>query len=497
MIPSTCSPCFILPFAIYKRKDVYIMALTTAATKCGVLRGIPGRRPSTTVFKGVPYAKPPVGDLRFAPPQPPAPWEGELLCDRYSPSAIQRKPFADPDVREISEDCLYLNIWTPAESSDERLPVLFWVHGGGFVTGCGTSPEFDGEAFNKRGVILVTFNYRLGALGYLALPELFEKHGTAGNNGLLDQIAALRWVQANIAAFGGDPDNITVFGFSAGGMSTRMLMCSPLSRDIMKRVIVESGSGITDSDYYRPLKEKLDICVRGMKRLGWTMEDLMTRDASEVFDRLQDATIGELEFWEKSVFQPNTDGFSLLETPGVSIWKGDCADIPVIAGSASGDNGWIKIIRHEVPDEAMIPAFVYSRGVAWAQRNADTGRRPIYTYHFERTQPQKRWASETNRTPHGSEIVYVMGTLNHDDFGDYDYELSDLLCSYWSNFAKTGDPNGDGLPEWTPYAADHRVSLHITDDGCRVEQLMKTEAAERAIRFVAEHPGVIRSLDGI
>lgn len=473
------------------------MALITAVTKYGILRGVCGKDPSNTVFKGIPYAKPPIGELRFAPPRSTDPWEGEKLCDTFSPSAIQRRPFEDRDIREISEDCLYLNIWTPAKTPDEKLPVMFWIHGGGFITGCGTSPEFDGEALNRRGVILVTFNYRLGALGYLALPELAKRDGTTGNNGLLDQIAALRWVQANINAFGGDPDNITVFGFSAGGMSTRMLMCSPLSRDIMKRVIVESGSGITDSDYYRPLEEKMEICEHGMKALGWTLSDLMTKDASEVNDKLQDATIGELEFWEKSVFQPDTDGFSLLETPGVTIWKGEAADIPVISGSVSGDNGWIKIVRKDVPDEDMIPAFVYSRGVAWAQRNADTGRRPIYTYHFERTQPKKRWASETNRTPHGSEIAYVMGTIDRVDFTDYDFEISGLLTDYWTNFAKTGDPNGAALPDWPAYEKENQVSLHITDEGYQVEKLMKNEAAERAIRFVTSHPGVIRSLDGI
>ena len=272
------------------------MALTTAVTKYGVVRGVPAANPAHTVFRGVPFAKPPIGELRFAPPQPPEKWEGEKLCDKFSASAIQRKPFEDKDVKETSEDCLYLNVWTPAESPDEKLPVMFWVHGGGFITGTGTSAEFDGESFNKRGVILVTTNYRLGALGSLALPELYERDGTSGNNGLLDVMAALRWTWANIAAFGGDPGNITVFGFSGGGMTTRMLMSSPLTRDMIQRVIVESGSGITDSDYYRPLKEKIAICQNGMKRLGWTMEDLMTRDPDEINDKLQDATIGDLEF---------------------------------------------------------------------------------------------------------------------------------------------------------------------------------------------------------
>ena len=473
------------------------MALTTAVTKYGVVRGVPAANPAHTVFRGVPFAKPPIGELRFAPPQPPEKWEGEKLCDKFSASAIQRKPFADRDVVETSEDCLYLNVWTPAESPDEKLPVMFWVHGGGFITGTGTSAEFDGESFNKRGVILVTTNYRLGALGSLALPELYERDGTSGNNGLLDVMAALRWTWANIAAFGGDPGNITVFGFSGGGMTTRMLMSSPLTRDMIQRVIVESGSGITDSDYYRPLKEKIAICQNGMKRLGWTMEDLMTRDPDEINDKLQDATIGDLEFWEKSIFQPNIDAFSLLETPGVSIWKGEAADIPVISGSVSGDMGWIRIVRDMCPDKTMIPAFVYSRGVAWAQRQVDTGRRPIWTYHFERTQPQRRWASETNKTPHGSEITYVFGSMVGDGFTDYDYELSDMLNAYWANFAKTGNPNGEGLPEWPLYTAEHRVSLHVTDDGYCVEQLMKTEATERAIKFVSNHPGVIRNLDGL
>lgn len=470
------------------------MALNTAATKYGVVKGVAGKDPATTVFKGVPYAKPPVGSLRFAPPQAPTPWEGELLCNQYSPSSIQRRPFVDRDIKEISEDCLYLNIWTPAESTDEKLPVMFWIHGGGFTTGCGTSDEFDGEALNRHGAILVTINYRLGALGFLALPELAERDGMTGNSGLLDQIAALKWVHENIGSFGGDPDNITVFGFSAGGMSTRMLMCSPLSRGMISRIIVESGGGITDSDYYRPLEEKLDICIRGMKKLGWTLEYLMEKDPSELSDTLDDATRGDLEFWEKSVFQPDVDGYALLDTPGVSLWKGDCADVPVLAGSVTGDNGWLKIVRHEVPDESMIPAFIYSRGVAWAARQAETGRRPLYTYHFERTQPKKRWGSETNRTPHGSEIAYVMGTIDHEDFDSYDFELSEILTSYWANFAKTGNPNGEGLREWPLFTSENPVSMHFTNDGYQPEILAKTDATKRAIRFVIDHPGLIKSL---
>lgn len=473
------------------------MALLTAATNYGIVKGIAGKDPANTVFKGVPYAKPPVGALRFAPPQVPDSWEGELLCDKFSASAIQHRPFDEPEIREISEDCLYLNIWTPAGSADEKLPVMFWIHGGGFVAGFGTSEEFDGEALNRHGVILVTINYRLGALGFLALPELAERDGMTGNSGLLDQIAALKWVHENISAFGGDPDNITVFGFSAGGMSTRMLMCSPLSRGMISRIIVESGGGITDSDYYRPLNEKLDICIRGMEKLGWTLDDLMKKDALEVFDTLQEATIGDLEFWEKSVFQPDVDGYALLDTPGVRLWKGDCADVPVIAGSVTGDNGWLKIVRHEVPDEDMVQPFIYSRGVSWATRQAEAGRRPIYTYHFERTQPKKRWSSETNKTPHGSEIAYVMGTIDHEDFDSYDFELSETLTSYWANFARTGDPNGEGLKEWPLFTAEHPVSMHFTNDGFQPEKLMKTEAAERAIRFVTDHPGLIKSLKGL
>ena len=471
------------------------MSLLTVKTQSGIVRGIPGTDSSISVFKGIPYAKPPVGALRFAPPRPVDPWEGELLCDHYGASSFQKR--REGENLEMSEDCLTLNIWTPAAAPDAKLPVMFWVHGGGFIGGTGCSSEFDGELLGRKGVILVTFNYRLGALGYLALPELAERDGTTGNSGLLDQIAALRWVKANIEAFGGDKDNITTFGFSAGGMSVRMLMCSPLSRDMISRAIVQSGSGITDSDYYRPLKEKIEICKRGMERLGWTMEDLMTRDSEEVNQKLQDATIGDLEFWEKSVFQPDTDGFSLLETPGVAIWKGECADIPVMSGSVTGDNGWIKIVRADVHDDEILRAFVYSRGVSWAERNVQTGRRPLYTYHFERTQPKKYWKNEQNKTPHGSDIPYVMGTIDHEDFTDYDFELSDLLASYWANFARTGNPNGDGLMEWPAYTKEHPVSLHIDDDGYRTEVLAKTESAKRGIQFVVNHPGLIRNVNGL
>ena len=475
------------------------MAILTAVTRYGTLRGVPGTNPDTTVFKGVPYAKAPTGELRFAPPQPVDPWQGEKLCGSFAPAPIQELPSEDYNVQgEISEDCLYLNIWTPAGHAGEKLPVMFWTYGGGFQTGDGSAPETNGEAMNRRGVILVTYNYRLGALGYLALPELAERFGTTGNIGLLDQIAALRWVRENISAFGGDPDNITIFGFSAGGMSTRMLMCSPLTRGMFSRLICQSGSGITDSDYYRPLSEKMAICRRGMERLGWTIEDLYRRDAREVNAKLQEVTVGELEFWEKSVFQPNTDGFSLLETPGVTIWKGLAPDVPVMSGSVSGDNGWIKIIRKDVKDPDMIPAFKYSRGVAWAQRNIEEGRRPIYTWHFERTQPASHFGTEANPTPHGSEIAYVMGTLSlYEGFTDYDYKLSEILTDYWCNFAKTGNPNGENLPEWPLYTAEHPVSFHVTDEAFGSEPLVKNDAQRRAIDFVVKHPGVIRSIDGL
>ena len=475
------------------------MALLTALTKYGPVRGIPGRDPVSTIFRGIPYAKPPVGPLRFGPAQPADPWTEERICDRFAPAPIQHKPYVDPNVSgETSEDCLYLNIWTPAESPEEKLPVMFWTYGGGFETGTGAAPETDGEAFSRKGVILVTYNYRLGALGYLALPELAAKFGMTGNMGLLDQVAALRWVKENISAFGGDPENITIFGFSAGGMSTRMLMSSPLTRTYFSRVICQSGSGITDSDYYRPLALKIAICQRAMKKLGWTMDDLYNREALDIFDTLQEATKPELEFWEKTVFAPDIDGFSLLETPGVRIWKGLVPDVPVISGSVSGDRGWIRIVEKDVRDPDMIPAFKYSRGVAWAQRNVETGRRPIWTYHMERTQPASHFGTPENPMPHGSELAYVFGRLDlYEGFTDFDYSLSEILTSYWTNFAKTGDPNGPGLPEWPQFTEDRPVSFHVTDQGWASESIMRNDAQRRAIDFVVKHPGVIRSVDGL
>ena len=230
------------------------MPLTQVTVENGRLQGVPGNVPAYTVFKGVPYAKPPVGPLRWKAPQPAEDWTGIRLADRFSCIAYQGAhtpefPYTKefyPVEEPMSEDCLYLNVWTPAQSADERLPVLFWVHGGAYTGGYGFEMEFDGEGFCKRGCILVTINYRLGVLGFLAHPELSaeSERGVSGNYGTLDQICALHWVRRNIAAFGGDPDNITVFGQSAGAKSVLTLITSPLSRGDIAKAIPMSGGGI-------------------------------------------------------------------------------------------------------------------------------------------------------------------------------------------------------------------------------------------------------------
>ena len=257
------------------------MALMKAKTIYGTVTGVPGNEPQTTVFKGVPFAKPPVGPLRFHEPVEPDPWDGELVCDKW-PNAPVMEPNPHYQGLPESEDCLYMNIFTPAESPNAKLPVMFWIYGGGFNYGCiytdvseslhkGESARYRGEALNKRGVILVTINYRVSVMGFMSHPKLIERDGHAGNYGLLDLVAGLNWVHDNIAAFGGDPDNVTIFGQSAGAVSCRMLMTSPLTKGkgLFRRAIIQSGCSLNHT--------ALPIGLENGQKKHWTHSDSLMK----------------------------------------------------------------------------------------------------------------------------------------------------------------------------------------------------------------------------
>ncbi len=480
------------------------MALKTVRTTYGIVTGADGRRPGNTVFRGIPFAKPPVGALRFAPPQPPEPWEGELLCDTFSPACIQtRKDVCD---FEISEDCLYLNIWTPAETGTEKLPVLFWVYGGVFQGGRGSDPRFDGDALAAKGSVVVTINYRCNMFGFFSTRELEERQGQAANAGILDQIMALRWVRDNIAAFGGDPERVMVFGYSAGGVSGRMLLSSPLARGLFSRVAVQSGGGLNEADAVRTKEEFQTLCQRCLDALGWSLDDLLEKDAGEVFEKMTAASRGILdEMQELALFQPFLDNVTLSDVPGRCIARGEAADVPVICGTVAGDS-WMftRKVREQLDSPEYFRGFALAPGQAWGRRQLQLGKRPIYAYYIDKKQPTEEQSYYTHgkprigaSTPHGTEVLYLFETFEStgQTYADADYEIAGKLQDYWLNFARTGDPNGGDLPEWPPYGESH-LTLHIGDDGIAAENVVLSSKEERAITYTMEHPGMLEDLQG-
>lgn len=430
----------------------------------GRIRGVRGNNPIYTVFKGIPYAAPPVGELRWKAPQPVIPWEGVRVCAEYGDIAPQtiryeeplygREFFQNTDPR--SEDCLSLNVWTPAKSPDEKLPVFFWVHGGGYFGGTGTEPEFDGEGFCRRGVILVTINYRLGALGFLAHPELSaeSEHGVSGNYGILDQQAALKWTRNNIAAFGGDPDNITIGGQSAGAISIMCLMTSPLSKNDFARAIIQSGASVGTQGMMSRDMDLKDAEAQGvefMKSFGCnSIQELRKVDAMELVKSQTLAMQGPR-------FNQITDGWCLMEPFGAAIAAGRHADVQYLVGSTA-DEGYIA--------EPGTANFLHGKQIL-AQGNHDfcrlqqqLGRKPVYAYCFSRQMP-----GDDSGAFHAGELWYEFETLNRcwRPFTGKDWDLAVTFADYWANYCKTGDPNGDGLPTWIPYTSPTEQVMELGD----------------------------------
>lgn len=518
------------------------MGIKTATTKYGIVQGVPAERNAAhTVFRGIPYAKPPVGELRFSRPIEPDGWDGVRICDTFSPDCIQGGRMGGGGPAEnISEDCLYLNVYTPAENGDEKLPVLFWIYGGGFSGGRSSNPEFDGEAINSKGAILVTINYRCGPLGFFALPELDEKYGGSANLGLLDQIQALKWVHENIGAFGGDPAKVMVFGQSAGGMSTRMLLSSPLTDGLMTRAVIESGGGLNEADPVRPAEEFKEICSKCLETLGWTFEDVMTKDAYEVFSKLSETAKKVINEPVVGVFQPFVDGVVLTDVPGNLVKAGKYHDIPVMCGTVSGDYRMFSIrVKKLLGDDnvTMARGFALSPGLAWARMQARTGRTPIRTFYMDREQPQGAMGGPGgpggrpggpgghgpggpgggpapnspfaggpvfgNGTPHSSEIAYIFGTLDYKEksrgmkFDEFDHEMSDAMTSYWVNFAASGDPNGEGLPEWPLYTDETPLTMHFANGYFKAEDVVESEDEIKVFDHVEKHPGLLDTVEGL
>lgn len=436
------------------------MSIVKTAVRQGLLEGV--RQNGFTVFKGVPYARPPVGELRFKAPQPPEKWDGVRQANNFSAKSAQtgqppgsfydKEFYSNPEFQvPLSEDSLYLNIWTPASDIAERLPVAFWIHGGAFLGGFGSELEFDGEAWCRRGVILVTINYRVNAFGFLAHPWLTAENerGISGNYGILDQIAALQWVYDNIAAFGGDPDRITIFGQSAGSMSVQTLVSTELTGKLIHGAILQSAGGY-DSGLNRDrtlaeaevIGEKfIQACgvssLAGLRALS--TEDILAAAGAIVAEAFQSGGVTALPF------TPTIDGCLLQAGYNDIIDGGAHKDIPYMIGSTQNDIG-VDPEKLAAGDKGRL-----HRGcVNWSLKNEALGRGPAFVYYFSRRLP-----GDDQGAFHSAELWYMFGTLDRcwRPWQPCDRELSDRMLDYWTNFVRQGDPNGDHLPLWIPCTA--------------------------------------------
>lgn len=449
-------------------------------------------------FKGIPYAAPPVGDLRWRPPQPAVKWSGVHDATTYGHDCMQL-PFpsdAAPLGTTPAEDCLVLNVWEP-EHRQGKLPVIVWIYGGGFVNGGSSPAVYDGSQFAKRGLVFVSFNYRVGRFGFFAHPALTKesKDGMLGNYGYMDQIAAMKWIQHNIAAFGGDPHEVTVFGESAGGGSVHMLMTSSLTKGLFERAVVESGggrsllsgTGLHEGKGGRPSAE--EIGVEFAKKNGITGEDaealkkLRALPAETVVDGLNMASMGAAA---STYPGPMIDGKIVTESTEDAYKEGHYQRVPMIVGANSMDIGFTR--AHNVDElfapfgpnaeaakkaydaadsknfmllgmKVMADQFMIEPARFVAQTLSSQGN-PVWEYRFAYVAESMR--SQWPGAPHATEIPFVFDTVKAKygaDLKPEDEQIAQQTNAYWANFAKTGDPNGPGLPKWTAYTTADDVML--------------------------------------
>lgn len=439
---------------------------------------------AVTVYKGIPFAAPPVGEWRWRAPQPPRPWSGVRVADRYAPACMQRGAYPqDAPPEPMSEDCLYLNLWVPAgASAGAKLPVMVWIHGGGLRNGSGSIPLYAGSPLARRGVIVVTANYRLGALGFLAHPELTREspNRVSGNYGLLDQLAALRWVQRNVASFGGDAANVTVFGQSSGAISISALATSPLASGLFRRAIAQSGG------LFEPIELAPEFTLRGAEEVGAAFAARLGVQSLGALRALPAADLAAARFSPNAV----VDGHLLREPPYQAYAAGRVNPADVLVGFNAGEgldflagrrvtvSTLPDLLREDFPpvivslvgpktpasDPEALAAFVAFEGamrfgwnmLAWARLHARHERGQAFLYHFAHTPPGERGAR------HGVEMAYVFG---HPPaaWTDADRRVADAMASYWTNFAKTGNPNAVGLPAWPAFTPTDERALLIAD----------------------------------
>jgi para-nitrobenzyl esterase len=496
-------------------KEFPKVAAGVVKTANGDVDGTLGEDGTVRIYRGIPFAAPPVGDLRWREPQPPANWTGVRDGSEFASRCTQARVYADMVFRDKgnSEDCLYLNVWTPKNPGKKKLGVMLWFFGGGFTAGSGDEFRYDGEALAKKGIIVVTCNYRLGVFGFFSHPELTKEspNHASGNYGLLDQTAAMDWVVKNIAAFGGDPKNITLGGESAGSFSVSAQMASPLAIGKFQKAIGESGAFFSNgSSPLRtlPLAKSEEAGAKFGSSIGAnTLADLRAIPADKLLQEVG-AQAAKKDGYHPS---PNIDGYFLTESPADTFAAGKQAHVPLLAGwnrdevkmavlfnpkkptpqsfaddakAKYGDASaeFLKLYPASTDAEALQSAyalasdnFIIFSTWKWVNMQVETAKAPVYHYIFEEVPatkpgstigPSKIPASEVGAR-HAGEIEYVFGTLKWEalPWTPEDFKVSDLMVSYWANFIAKGDPNGPGLPKWPRYdAKDDWQTMHLVDD---------------------------------
>jgi para-nitrobenzyl esterase len=469
-------------------------------TENGIVSGI--KSGNISIFKGIPFAAPPIGDLRWRAPQPVKNWTGVLKCNEFSASPMQNKPvpfmmwtkeFITPP-EKLSEDCLYLNIWTPDRSAKKKLPVFVWIYGGGFSSGSAACAIYDGEKMSKQGVVFVSFNYRVGVLGFLAHPELSSEspNKVSGNYGLLDQVAALKWIARNIEAFGGDPQKVTIAGQSAGSMSVCALVASPLAKGLFRGAIAQSGgilSNFMNRSYSDAEKTGNDFM---QKMKSPDIQDLRKKSAEELI-----AAGGG--------FGPVYDDYVIPKDVFTAFKEGKYNDVAIMAGWVTGDGSlmgeqkmtpekykeqalsrwgehtekYLKLFPGNTTEDvtaslkelnllqfAALPAYLW----------AGFSKNKAYLYQFSHV-PVDKPGFPNYGAFHTSEVPYALHTLHlwERPWREVDFEVERTMSSYWVNFVKTGNPNGKGLPGWAQYEKSSGNIMEIGDQARLSPGLFKNE----------------------
>jgi len=461
-------------------------------TEQGKVHGKTMNNGKVRAFLGMPYAAPPVGDLRWKPPQPAAKWRGARDATKYGAHCAQITMNDDTVFQDSgpSENCLFLNVYTPAGANERsKLPVMFWIHGGGYSLGTGSEPRHNGDFLPTKGVVLVTINYRLGVFGFLATNDLAkEATGSAGNYGLMDMVAALQWVKANIEGFGGDPGNVTIFGESAGSFAVSTLMASPMAQGLFHKAIGESGAAFPSawnlggqSVADRAKEDDAWVATLGVKSLA----ELRALPTEKILQAVKD----------NKGFPPDIDGKLLTEPVANTYAAGKQAHVPLLAGWNADEDSFfailgmtaeqwkgvaeglfkeraeefLKLYPCDTDAQALRSSIDYGSdsfigfGVwKWLEAHRKTGGAPVYRYHFELAALPSKFYPGTSAF-HSDDIEYVFGTLDTrpgETVRPEDRALSEQMMGYWTNFAKNGNPNGAGLPDWPQYGKDDAL-IHL------------------------------------